>query len=556
MRPILIGASTLVFLFLLGATVDIPTASAASNIDGVWSALDGGPAPPARREYAAVYDRVHHRYIMFAGFTNEQGGGYFLFNEVWVLTLGDPPTWSQVEIPGTVPGGRHSPQWGYDPARNRLLIFGGYGSHYPESPYAYLNDIWELNLNDDPSWNELVAQGTAPEGRLAGAAVYDVLHQRFVGFGGTAGLPIDTWQLDLKDQPVWSTVPTNGVEPPGSYGMTTIFDPVRNRMLIFGGSVSAEYFDTHNNTWELDLQPETPQWRQLSPTGPLPAARRSLTSIFDPRRDRMVIFGGWDGTPNEKAFLGDTWVLSLSTPDGAWTQLAPEGTLPTERDVMAAIYDPSGDRMVLFGGWSGTNMLDDTQFLTWDDVGQAATVSSSAEIDDGVARLEWITQNTTSPIGAVYRRQHSTEWTSLGTVEADAQGIISFEDNTVIAGQEYGYQIVVSSEIGDEFIGEVWTSTSTAIGDRTPSAAMALQVSPNPAVGTLTALYTVANDDAAHIEMFNVRGQRILAREIGSVGAGAHRVEIGNAKDYPSGVYFLRLTQAGRSVTSRFVVVR
>lgn len=558
MRSIFGGACGLLFAFLLSASLDISTVRAVQNIDGVWSALDAAAsAPDARREYAAVYDRVHKRYVMFAGFTNQQGGGYFLFNEVWMLSLDDTPVWEAVEISGTVPGERHSPQWGYDPARNRLIIFGGYGRHLPGMPYEYLNDVWELKLTGNPQWSELAPSGTPPAGRLAGTAVFDVLNQRFVGFGGTAGLPIDTWQLDLKGQPVWSTVATEGVEPPGSYGMTSIFDASRNRMIIFGGSTSAGYFGVHNHTWELDLKPDTPQWRQLNPAGTLPVARRSLTSVYDARRDRMVIFGGWDGLSNDpSSFLNDTWALSFSTEDGEWTQLSPDGSVPGGRDVMAASYDPHGDRMVLFGGWSGTTMLEDTQFLTWDDAGENATATSSAENDGGVASIAWGTQNTTSPIAAVYRREPGTEWTSLGVVEADGAGLVSFQDNSITPGQNYGYQIVVSSEAGDELIGEVWLSSPTGVGDRTPSAGLKLQAWPNPAVGPVSVSLTLTGDSPARLEMFDVRGQRVLSREVGAVGAGAHRLDLGHAKDYPSGVYFLRLTQSGRSVESRFVLVR
>ena len=558
MRTILVGFCSVSLACLFTLSFGVSPASAVSNIDGVWSALDpDANAPSGRREYSAVYDRVQHRYVVFAGFTDEQGGGYFLFNEVWTLQLDETPSWSALTISGTVPGERHSPQWGYDPARNRLLVFGGYGRHYPESPYyEYLNDVWELNLDSSPVWNEIFPSGTPPTGRLAGAAVFDVLHQRFVGFGGTAGLPTDTWQLDLRDEPAWSTVETFGVEPLGSYGMTSIFDPARNRMLIFGGSLTDEYYGTHNDTWELDLKPEIPVWRELNPSGPLPLARRSLTSLFDPRRNRMVIFGGWDGTPSETAFLNDTWALSLSTEDGEWTQLSPDGLLPEVRDVMAAAYDPQSDRMVVFGGWSGTHVLDDTQFLTWDDAGQAASVTSSAEAGPGNVLLEVDTENTVSPIGAVFRREAGTEWTSVGTFEANALGHASFQDNTVTAGREYGYKVIVSSEVGDEFLGEVWVNTSPTGLGTTPNAALALQVWPNPATGPFAVSFKPVSDAAARVEMFDVRGQRVLVREINTVGRGAAQFDIGNAKDHPSGVYYLRLTQSGHSTTSRLVLVR
>jgi hypothetical protein len=556
MRPIHSGASSLILALLLSSSFDVIPASATSTIDGTWSALNG-TIPAARREYAAVYDRVHRRYIMFAGWT-DQIGGYYVFNEVWTLSLDDTPSWTQISIPGTVPGRRHSPQWGYDPARNRLLVFGGYGYHYTNSSYyEYLNDVWELKLNGNPTWSELFPSGAAPGGRLAGAAVYDVLHQRFVGFGGTAGLPVDTWQLDLRGQPAWSSVPTGGVHPPGGYGMTSIFDPARNRMLIFGGSTSDQYYGTNNNTWELDLKPDTPLWRQLNPTGTLPAARRSLTSIYDPRRDRMVIFGGWDGTSNNlSSFLNDTWALSLSTGDGAWTQLSPGGSIPAGRDIMSAAYDTRNDRMVLFGGWGGNHMLGDTQLLSWNDAGAAALASSSVESNNGVAHLEWDTQNTVSAIGAVYRRDSGTEWTSLGTINADGQGLFAFEDPSATPGHDYGYQLVVSSQLGDELVGETWLTAPTAVPHGTPTAALAVRAWPNPATGPVVVSFSLAAKDQARLEMFDVRGARVLTRDVGALGIGEHRVELGSAKDFASGVYFVRLTQSGHSVSSRLVLVR
>ena len=48
---------------------------------------------------------------------------------------------------------------------------------------------------------------------------------------------------------------------------------------------------------------------------------------------------------------------------------------PTRRDAMAAVYDPAGDRMVVFGGWSGERMLDDTWFLSWGGTGRVASMT-------------------------------------------------------------------------------------------------------------------------------------------------------------------------------------
>src|SRR5206468_5965990 len=130
-----------------------------------------------------------------------------------------------------------------------------------------------------------------------------------------------------------------------SYGMTSTYDVRRDRMLIFGGSTSDDYHGVHNNVWALNLS-GVPTWSKFDTLATAPSARRSLTSIYDPIRDRMVIFGGWDSsTDDTTAFLGDVWALSLGL-QPSWTPLAPGGPVPSHRDAMGAAYDPVFDRMV------------------------------------------------------------------------------------------------------------------------------------------------------------------------------------------------------------------
>jgi hypothetical protein len=534
----------------------LPASSAPQSADGAWSALDAGAlAPHKRREYAAVYDVLNQRYVIFAGRYGDDG--YTLVNEVWALALTATPAWTPLNVAGSPPGDRHSPHWGYDPARNRMLIFGGYGRHHPGDEYAYLNDVWELSLGGTPTWTELLPSGTPPTGRLAGVSAYDLLRQRFVGFGGVVGLPVDTWVLDLSGEPEWSMVETDGDSPPGGYGMTSIYDPVRDRMVVFGGSTSEDYYGTHNDTWELSLRPARPRWRKLDPQGPLPLARRSLTSIFDPLRYRMIVFGGWDGNPDTDAFLNDTWALSLSPlVSMQWTELSPEGVIPTVRDAMTAAYDPLGDRMVVYGGWSGLDYLGDTQFLSWGGVGRPASVTASSEEVPGAARVHWKVQDATGPLSAVYRRDAVTPWTSIATVESDASGAVSFEDHSVTPGGRYGYLITVPSERGQAFAGETWVDVAGAVGVE-PGTTIALsldRVRPNPVVDRLVASFTLPGSEPARFEVLDLAGRRIFSREVGGLGPGWHQLEIGTAGDFTAGLYFLRLTQSGQSRATRVVV--
>src|SRR5262249_40182201 len=132
---------------------------------GTWSSVGETGNPGPRREYGSVFDRDNQRFFLFTGFNGDLTGLYLLFNDVLQLSLArSTPEWTNIPIAGAVPGARHTPQWGYDDARNRVLIFGGYGSHYPGGPYEYLNDVWQLDLNGTPTWTELTPAGQAPAG--------------------------------------------------------------------------------------------------------------------------------------------------------------------------------------------------------------------------------------------------------------------------------------------------------------------------------------------------------------------------------------------------------
>ena len=81
---------------------------------------------------------------------------------------------------------------------------------------------------------------------------------------------------------------------------------------------------------------------------PPPAARTEHTAIYDPVRERMVVLGGYA----DNRYVKDVWALSL-TGSPAWNAPAPGGSPPSGRPVLTAIYDPVRDRMVVF--WGGFN---------------------------------------------------------------------------------------------------------------------------------------------------------------------------------------------------------
>ena len=238
----------------------------------------------------------------------------------------------------------------YDPVRHRLLVFGGWDG-------AYSDELWELPLAGGSGWSRLAPAGTPPPGRFRAAAVYDPVRDRMLVFGGArrfGGVTTyfnDVWSLSLAGTPTWSPISPAGPLPPVREGHVAVYDPVRDRMIVFGG-YSFDGSDHHwSDTWSLALS-GSPGWTEITPGGALPQGRFAPCAIYDPVRDRMIVHGGYyfDGVDH---YLRDAWTLSLA---GAptWTQLAiANESLAAPIEEGAAIYDPVRDRMVVFGGWDG-----------------------------------------------------------------------------------------------------------------------------------------------------------------------------------------------------------
>ena len=300
-----------------------------------WTQLTTTGTPPfGRYGHSAIYDPVRDRMVVFEGY------GTTALSDVEALSLAGTPAWTQVMPTGAPPTPRYYHSAIYDPVRDRTVVFGGYTGS------TYLNDAWGLLLAGTPAWTPL---STPPSARSGHSAIYDPVRDRMVVFGGYPPYYLDeVWALSLAGAPAWTRLTPTGAPPAGRWGHSAIYDPVRDRMVIFGGYGGSYLGDS----WALSLA-GTPAWTQLTPTGTPPSARYGHSTIYDPVRDRVVIFGGVSSGYG----LNDVWALSLAgTP--VWTQLTPIGTPPSARELLAAIYDPVRDRMVLFGGWSSGDLND------------------------------------------------------------------------------------------------------------------------------------------------------------------------------------------------------
>ena len=101
----------------------------------------------------------------------------------------------------------------------------------------------------------------------------------------------------------------------------------------------------------VDSAVAQPGWIQLSPTGTAPPPRHWTAGVYDPSSNRMIIFGGSavDGSGN----MNDVWVLTYADGLGgtpAWINLIPNGATgsPPIRNHHTMVYDAANNRMILW----------------------------------------------------------------------------------------------------------------------------------------------------------------------------------------------------------------
>jgi hypothetical protein len=325
-----------------------------------WTQLapTGGPPTP-RAAQAAVFDPVTAQMIVFGG---SSGDGDL--SDVWSLSTGASPQWTNITPDGPAPHVRTGASAVYDSTNSRMTIFGGgLGS---SSPCA--NDVWVLSnansVGGSPAWTQLSPTGPAPAPRIFHQSVYDPGSNSMIVFGGNScvgGSPADffndVWVLSnangLSDTPpAWTQLSLSDALPPSRENFSAVYDATSNTMMVFAGANNSGLL---NDVWILtdaNGVGGSSSWMQLSPTGTPPALRTGHTAVYDSVSKSMTVFGGNDGS----LLFNDTWVLSNANGSGsttAWTQLAPLGALPPARDEHTAVYDPTTNRMIIFGGTDG-----------------------------------------------------------------------------------------------------------------------------------------------------------------------------------------------------------
>jgi hypothetical protein len=178
-----------------------------------------------------------------------------------------------------------------------------------------------------------------PGPRMWASFFFDPVSQQPVLYGG--GRAVDAWRLDVSNG-TWRMIETEyQPDPLRMGGVGAALDTHVDRLIVFfykGAGLPGE-------TWELDLRSRT--WKNLNPSTP-PASRRFTNLVYDARADKTLMFGGVLGD-DETSPTNELWAYDYTA--NAWTQIQPENA-PPPTFYLNAVYDSDSQRMVVWGGKS------------------------------------------------------------------------------------------------------------------------------------------------------------------------------------------------------------
>jgi len=212
------------------------------------------------------------------------------------------------------------------------------------TPAGYTDETWTYDFSNN-SWT--LRGATGPAARGGHALAYDSRAGVVVLFGGStaSGLSRTTWTYDVGTN-TW-TNQNPALRPGARSGHALAYDPRVDRMILFGGR---NVTDLKGETYAYDLA--TNAWASRSPSN-APSSRMGHAMAYDAQADRVVLFGGLTaGGPD-----GGTWTYSFDS--NVWTDMAP-ATAPRARWNHSMAYDARAGRVLLFGGLMDTGPTNET----------------------------------------------------------------------------------------------------------------------------------------------------------------------------------------------------
>ena len=258
-------------------TADLETTTPGRSGAWLWNGQLGTWSQPAADAPPALWPSSRSAALATAWDDDDRALYLAQDGELWRWTSADG-VWAAIAWPGGMGAPNSLPRLygaalAYDPKARKVVLYGGYVSTDGTTPGALTSDLWLW----DPA----------------------------------------TDQLSMVSPPAGAAWP----EPRSDHAMA--YDPVRQRVLMFGGSKP----EASRELWELDTASTT--WRDLSGAAAAagvawPEARMGHSLVLDPDRNVLVLKGGGDTAGYPVQALDATWELAAGTT--SWSERAVAST--------------------------------------------------------------------------------------------------------------------------------------------------------------------------------------------------------------------------------------
>jgi cysteine-rich repeat protein len=234
-----------------------------------------------------VYNSDSNRFITYGGTLDYSSA----LATMWTLPGDATGAWTLVPQPATAPPPRTEAAGAYDSVGHRTVVFSGL---VDPSKAPFLTDTW---FYDGSVWTVASGDHPATETGFRPAIAADPEHGVFaLDSAGT------TWRLDGS---TWTTIiPAGADTPPGRQNAGFTYDPLRQRLVLGGGSVP-NGTQNYDDVWELDAQAQTWSRVFIASVGPLPRTDMLVFTYHHNARGVLVHGGRAGGNLTQK----DTWLL-------------------------------------------------------------------------------------------------------------------------------------------------------------------------------------------------------------------------------------------------------
>lgn len=283
-----------------------------------WSQVQTATAPPPLWRPILAYDELRQRVVLFGG----RGPGGSL-NDTWEW---DGTDWTQIAA-ATLPATTADSHGVYDANLQRVLLFA--------NTQSFGIEAFEVWAYDGATWTLLPAPPGALAGRWVTAVGHDAARARtLIANSSQQGRSLsDTWAFDGT---TWTFASSFDEASPWVGGPAVSREPGSGAVMKFGGfsPFIPTQWPATNELWRFDGN----QW-QFQALGTVPA--RALHVMVSMPTGTFV-FGGADATGQ---LLGDTWQWS----GGAWSSVTSTPAPSPRGQAAMAVHEGTG-RAVLFGG--------------------------------------------------------------------------------------------------------------------------------------------------------------------------------------------------------------